>query len=159
MAENHERNVGTTKLGEGFVWKTKKPEKMIDDEWAELEMKIVSTIRLCLIDELMYDVMDVMSIATIWLKLKSQYMSKSLKNKLNFKWKLYGLKMVEGADLAQHINTFNQLISDMLRINIKFNDEDNAMMLLTSIPASYEHLVTILCWGRRLWNLKRSQES
>ena len=58
MAENHERNVGTTKLGEGFVWKTKKPEKMIDDKWVELEMKIVSTIRLCLTDELMYDVMD-----------------------------------------------------------------------------------------------------
>ena len=45
MAENRERNIGTKKLGEGFVWKTKNPEKMIDDEWAELEMKIVSTIR------------------------------------------------------------------------------------------------------------------
>ena len=45
MAENRERNVGTKKLGEGFVWKTKNPEKMIDDEWVELEMKIVSTIR------------------------------------------------------------------------------------------------------------------
>ena len=31
---------------------------MIDDKWVELEMKIVSTIRLCPTDELMYDVMD-----------------------------------------------------------------------------------------------------
>ena len=93
----------------------------------------------------MYDVMDEVSIVVIWLKLKRQYMSKSLKNKLNIKWKLFGLKMVEGADMAQHINMFNQLITDMLKINIKFNDEDNAMMVLTSIPASYEHLVTILC--------------
>ena len=81
-------------------------------------------------------------------------MSKSLKNKLNLKWKLYGLKMVEGVDLAQHINTFNQLISDMLRINIKFNDEDKVMMLLTSIPASYKHLVTILCWGKETLEFK-----
>lgn len=127
---------------------------MIDDKWEELEMKTVSTIRLCPTDELMYDVMDEVSIAAIWLKLKSQYMSKSLKNKLNIKWKLYGLKMVEGADMAQHINTFNQLISDMLRTNIKFNDEDNAMMVLTSIPSSYEHLVTILCWGKETLEFK-----
>ena len=118
MVENGERNISTTKLGEGFVWKTKKPEKMIDDEWEELEMRIVSTIQLCPTDELMYNVMDEVLTAAIWLKLKSQYMSKSFKNKLNLKWKLYGLKMVEGADLAQHTNTFNQLISAMLRINI-----------------------------------------
>ena len=68
---------------------------------------------------------------------------------------LYELKMVDGADLTQHINTFNLVSSDMLRIDIKLDDQDKAMMLLTSLPASYEHLVTTLCWGRRLWNLKR----
>jgi len=55
----------------------------------------------------MYDVMDKVSTAALWLKLESRYLSKSLTNKLNLKWKLYGLKMVEGADLPQHINTFN----------------------------------------------------
>ena len=48
----------------------------------------------------MYDVMDDMSTAAVWLKLESKYMSKSLTNKLNLKRKLYKLKMVEGADLA-----------------------------------------------------------
>ena len=48
----------------------------------------------------MYDVIDDMSTAAIWLKLESQYMSKSLTNKLNLKRKLYKLKMVEGVDLA-----------------------------------------------------------
>ena len=37
--------------------KIKKPEKMTDDEWEELDMKAVSTIRLLLVDEVMYDVM------------------------------------------------------------------------------------------------------
>ena len=75
-------------------------------------------------------------------------MSKSLTNKLDLKQKLYGLKMVESANLAQHINTSNQVISDTLWIDIKFNDEDKAMMLLTSLSFSYEHLVTTLCWGK-----------
>ena len=80
--------------------KAKKPETIMDDEWEELDMKVVNTIRLYLADELMYDVMDDVSSAAIWLKLESRYMSKSLTNKLNLKRKLYELKMVEGANLA-----------------------------------------------------------
>ena len=80
--------------------KAKKPETIMDDEWEELDMKVVNTIRLYLADELMYDVMDDVSSAAIWLKLESRYMSKSLTNKLNHKRKLYELKMVEGVDLA-----------------------------------------------------------
>ena len=80
--------------------KAKKPDTMMDVEWEELDMKMVSTIRLCLVDELMYDVIDDMFTSAIWLKLENRYMSKSLTNKLNLKRKLYKLKMAEGADLA-----------------------------------------------------------
>uniref|UniRef100_A0A2N9J5P5 CCHC-type domain-containing protein n=1 Tax=Fagus sylvatica TaxID=28930 RepID=A0A2N9J5P5_FAGSY len=120
----------------------------------ELDMKAVSTIRLLLADEVMYDVMEENSTAGIWLNLEKRYMSKSLTNKLHLKQKLYGLKMTEGADLRQHINTFKQIISDMLRIDIKFEDEDKAMMLLTSLPASYEHLVTTLLYGKETLELE-----
>uniref|UniRef100_A0A2N9J203 Integrase catalytic domain-containing protein n=1 Tax=Fagus sylvatica TaxID=28930 RepID=A0A2N9J203_FAGSY len=134
--------------------KTKKPEKMTDKEWEELDMKAVSTIRLLLADEVMYDVMEENSTTGIWLNLEKRYMSKSLMNKLHLKQKLYGLKMTEGVDLRQHINTFKQIISDMLRIDIKFEDEDKAMMLLTSLPASYEHLVTTLLYGKETLELE-----
>ena len=79
--------------------KTKKPEKMTDDEWEELDMKAVSTIRLLLADDVMYDVMEEKSTSGIWLNLEKRYMSKSLMNKLHLKQKLYGLKMTEDADL------------------------------------------------------------
>ena len=72
-------------LVKALYGKAKKPETMTDDKWEELDMKAVSTIGLCLANELMYDVMDDVSIATIWLKLESRYMSKSLINKLNLK--------------------------------------------------------------------------
>ena len=98
--------------------------------------------------------MDDVSTAAIWLKLESQYMSKSFTNKLNLKRKLYELKMAEGADLAQHVHTFNKIISDLLWIDIKFDDEKNAMMLLSSLPAFYEHLVTTLIWGKETLEFK-----
>ena len=128
----------------------KKLEGMNDMDWKDLEAKVVATIRLCLADDVMYHVMDEESPVAIWLKLESWYISKSLTNKLYLKQKLYGLKMVEGSDLSQYINVFNQIISDLKRIDVKFKDKDKALMLLSSLPASstYEILVTTLMWGK-----------
>jgi hypothetical protein len=106
---------------------------------------VVATIRLCLGDDVMYHVMDEESLAAVWLKLESRYMSKSLTNKLFLKQPLYGLKMAEGSDLSQHI-VFNQVINNLKRVDVKFENEDKALMLLNSLPTStmYENLVTTL---------------
>ena len=134
----------------------KQPEEMDDMDWKDLEAKVAATIRLCLADDVMYHVMDEESLAAIWLKLESRYMSKSLMKKLYLKQKLYGLKMTESSDLSQHINMFNQIISDLKRIDVKFEDKDKALMLLNSLPASstYENLVTTLMWGKETLDLE-----
>ena len=72
-------------LVKALYGKIKKPKKMTNDEWEELDMKAVSTIRLLLIHEVMYDVMEKRSTAGIWLNLEKRYMSKSLTNKLHLK--------------------------------------------------------------------------
>jgi len=63
---------------------------------------------------------------------------------------LYGLKMAEGSDLSQHINIFNHIISDLKRVDVKFEDGEKALMLLKSLPVSntYGNLVTILTRGK-----------
>lgn len=69
-------------LMKALYGKAKKLDMMTYAEWEELDMNAVSSIRLCLANELMCDVMDDVSIVAKWLKLESQYMSKSLTNKL-----------------------------------------------------------------------------
>ncbi|KAL0459207.1 UNVERIFIED_CONTAM: Retrovirus-related Pol polyprotein from transposon TNT 1-94 [Sesamum latifolium] len=76
------------------------------------------------------------------------YVQKSITNKLYLKQRLYGLKMQEGSDLAQHVNIFNQIITDLARLDVSIEDEDRAMILLCSLPFSYEHLVTTLTYGK-----------
>jgi hypothetical protein len=49
-------------------------------------------------------------------------MSKSLTNKLYLKQRLYNLKMAKGSDLSQHINMFNQIIGDLKRVDVKFEE-------------------------------------
>jgi hypothetical protein len=53
----------------------------------------------------------------------------------------------------QHVNTFNQVIKDFPEIN----DEDKAIIMLCSLPNSYEHLGTPpLHMGKTLSNWKTS---
>jgi hypothetical protein len=54
--------------------------------------------------------------------------------------------MVKGSYLSQHINAFNQIIGDLKRVDVKFENEDKALMLLNSLPTfpTYENLVTTL---------------
>ena len=51
---------------------------------------------------------------------------------------------------------FNQIISDLKRIDVKFKDEDKALMLLNSLPASstYENLVITLMWEKETLELE-----
>jgi hypothetical protein len=64
--------------------------------------------------------------------------------------------MVEGSDLSQHIKVFNQIIGDLKRVDVKFEDKDKALMLLNSLPTSstYENLVTTLIWGKETLELE-----
>ena len=63
--------------------------------------------------------------------------------------------MSEGSDLSQRINVFNQIIGDLKTIDVKFEDEDKALMLLKlSTSFTYENLVTTLTWGKETLELE-----
>ena len=114
----------------------------------EMQAQTCATMRLCLADQIMYHVMDESSPKKIWDKLAKKFMSKTLTRKLYLKQKLYGLKMQEGSDLAEHVNVFNQLVADLGKVDVKIEDEDMAIVLLCSLPDSSDHLVTTLTYGK-----------
>lgn len=55
--------------------------------------------------------------------------------------------MQEGSNLQQHLNAFNQIISDLARLDVKIKDEDKAYIMLRSLPSYYEHLVKTFTYG------------
>ena len=126
--------------------------KVDNNAWEDMQVQAAATIRLCLADQVMYHVMDEDTPKGIWDKLANRYMSKSATNKLYLKQKFYGLKMQEGSDLVEHVNAFNQLVTDLARLDVKIEDEDKALLLLVSLPPSYEHLVITLTHGKTTVN-------
>ncbi|GJS46695.1 retrovirus-related pol polyprotein from transposon TNT 1-94 [Tanacetum coccineum] len=49
--------------------------------------------------------------------------------------------------ISEHIDEFNKIVLDLANIEVKFKDEDLALLLLTSLPASYEHFEDTLLYG------------
>ena len=83
-----------------------------------------------------------------WNRLYALYMTKTLSNRLFLKTKFFSFKMSENQRLQDHMDNFNQLCLDLENINIKYEDEDKALVLLHSLPKSYETFVDILKHGR-----------
>ncbi|GJS67950.1 retrovirus-related pol polyprotein from transposon TNT 1-94 [Tanacetum coccineum] len=86
--------------------------------------------------------------AGVWSKLETLYMKKSLANKLYLKKKLYTFYMPAERKISELIDEFNKIVLDLENIEVKFEDEDLALLLLTSLPASYEHFVDTLLYRR-----------
>ena len=94
--------------------------------------------------------MNVMSEPTardLWQKLESLYQNKSLVNKLFLRKKLYNFRMHEGGSFSIHLYNFNTLISQLVSIGVKFQDDDKAITLLCSLPDSWNNLIVVINGG------------
>ncbi|GJY13619.1 hypothetical protein Tco_0382928 [Tanacetum coccineum] len=125
------------------------PVDMEAGEKATLMKKAYSTLILCLGDRVLREVTKETTAVGIWTKLTSLYMTKSLANRLYLKKKLYTYYMSPGTKTGDlYLYEFNKLILDLANIDIEIEDEDQALMLLTSLPSSYENFVETLLYGR-----------
>jgi len=56
-------------------------------------------------------------------------------------------------DLHDHINKFNKLVSQLLHVDDKLSDEEQALLLLALLLRSFKALVQTLLVGRSTLNL------
>ena len=70
--------------------------------------------------------------------LSDMYEKSSANNKVHLMKKLFNLKMVENALVAQHLNEFKTITNQLLFVEIDFDDEIRALIVLASLPNSWE---------------------
>ena len=70
--------------------------------------------------------------------LSSMYEKPLTNNKVHLMKKLFNLKMVEGTSVAQHLNEFNTITNQLSFVEIDFDDEICAVIVLASLPNSWE---------------------
>ncbi|GJV59270.1 transposable element [Tanacetum coccineum] len=114
----------------------------LDAKYNSQDEKAHSTILLSLSDEVLYEV------AGVWKKLEKLYMTKSLTNKLLLKQRLFSLRMKEGSALKDHLDALNSILMDLKNVEVKIDDEDAALILLVSLPPSFENFVNSFVVGK-----------
>jgi hypothetical protein len=125
-----------------LLGKEKQPTTITDDDWDEMDATALSAIRLCLVDDVLFNIVLEKTTTSLWTKLESLYMTKSLTSRIYLKRQLYSLQMKEGTKVADHLNTFNTLIVQLTSMEVKFEDEDKAITLLCLLFESWDNLVT-----------------
>ncbi|KAJ8632670.1 hypothetical protein MRB53_026006 [Persea americana] len=132
-----------------LLGKEYKLERLDADEWADIDERAMSSVEQYLSDEIMFNIMEEESAKDLWEKLDKLCMGKNLTNKLYLKKQLNGLKMEEGCGLMEHMDTFNRMISDLLKLeNVESDDEDRFLQLLNSLSGPYVHFVITLLFGK-----------
>lgn len=51
-----------------------------------------------------------------------------------------------GKELEDHLDDFNKIILDLENIEIKIDDEDQALLLLRSLPSEFDSLSDTYIW-------------
>ncbi|KAK1423937.1 hypothetical protein QVD17_19248 [Tagetes erecta] len=127
---------------------TEKEKHDVEEKWKNLKEKAHSAIILSLGDKVLREVSKETTAHGIWTKLGSLYLTKSLANRLYLKKRLYTFQMGQGKSLNDHVDEFHKMILDLENIDVKIDNEDQAILFLASLPQSYEHFVDTLMFGR-----------
>ena len=67
--------------------------------------------------------------------------------------------MNEGIAVLEHLNFFKKIISELLLVDAKINEEDKALIFLSSLPESYDYIVTTILHSKKTLILKEVTSS
>uniref|UniRef100_A0A0D3AR70 Retrovirus-related Pol polyprotein from transposon TNT 1-94-like beta-barrel domain-containing protein n=1 Tax=Brassica oleracea var. oleracea TaxID=109376 RepID=A0A0D3AR70_BRAOL len=112
---------------------SKKPEKMDQDVWELLDRQVLGVIRLTLSKNVAHNVAKEKTAEGL-MKVLSDMYEKPLANN----------KMEEGGLVAAHVNEFNTIVNQLSSVEIEFDDEVRALILLASLPNSWEPMRAVV---------------
>ena len=146
-------------LGKALEGESKLPEALSPDKKEEIMAKARSTIQLSLADNVLREVMGEKTADSLWTALEEKYSVKTLSNQLYQRKRLYTFKYSGEKPIRDHIDDFNRMITDVQAAGIAVEDIDQAMILLTSLPPSYDNFCDTIMYGRSSITVKTVKEA
>jgi hypothetical protein len=119
----------------------KKPAAMKDEEWEILERKALGTIRLSLTASVDFKISKEKTTKGLMETLAKLYEKPLASNKVFLMKILFNMKMSKGGSVADHLNEFNMVTNELSSVKVDFDDEVRALLILCSLPESWNGLV------------------
>ncbi|KAL5841705.1 hypothetical protein ACOSQ3_012308 [Xanthoceras sorbifolium] len=120
----------------------KKPDDMKEEDWNLLDRQALRVIRLTLSRNVAFNIVKEKTTAGLITALSNMYEKPSASNKVHLMRRLFNLRMAEGASVAQHLNEHNTITTQLSSVEIEFDEEVRALILLSSLPDSWNATVT-----------------
>ena len=114
---------------------------MSDADWKKLKKTTLGSIRQWVDISLYNHVAKEINPHTLWKNLENMYETKNAQAKIFLMWKLMNLKLKEGQSIAEHLNDFKGMISQLSVEGLSLDDETRACLLLGSLLDSWNTLV------------------
>lgn len=128
--------------------KPKKKETLEKEEALHEKMKKArSIIVLSVTNSVLRKIRKEETATRIMRALDQLYLAKSLPNRFYLKQKLYGYRMSESLSIESNTDEYFQLITDLENIDVMVSDEDQAILLLMSLPKQFDQLRDTLGYG------------
>ncbi|KAE8728570.1 hypothetical protein F3Y22_tig00004205pilonHSYRG00040 [Hibiscus syriacus] len=122
----------------------KQPEGIKNEDCALLDRQALGVIRLTLSRNVAFNIAKEKTTTGLMTALSSMYEKPSASNKVHLMMPLFNLRMAEGASVAQHLNELNTITTQLSFVEIEFDDEVRALILLSSLPDSWNATVTVV---------------
>ena len=123
-------------------------------DYIVLNKKALHFVHLTLTKNVAFNVKNVTSVAKNMKVLVETYEKSCGFNKVHLMCCLFNLKMFDGTRVADHVNEFSGIISQLSSIEISFDDEILAFFLLSSLLESWNATVMIMSSSSRNQKMK-----
>ncbi|KAB5511771.1 hypothetical protein DKX38_028799 [Salix brachista] len=114
-----------------------KPNNITATDWDLLDRQVLG-VRLTLSRSVAHNVIKEKTTAELMTALSGMYEKPSANNKVHLMKKLFNLRMSNDTSVAQHLNDYNTITNQLSSVEIEFDDEIRALILLASLPNGWE---------------------
>ncbi|GBM64627.1 Retrovirus-related Pol polyprotein from transposon TNT 1-94 [Araneus ventricosus] len=108
-------------------------------KWTETDEKAKADLILCISPVELKQIKNCVTSRDIWIKLEEIYQSKGPARKATLLKSLIQLKMPDTGDVRDHLRKFFDVVDKLSEMEIKIDENLLSIMLLYSLPASYEN--------------------
>lgn len=131
-------------LADPIETKGVRPADKKEEEWNKLNRKAVGMIRQQIDISVFHHVAKETNAYDIWQKLQNMYERKTVRNKALLMRRLVNLRYKDGTSITEHMSNFQSLVNQLASVNKILDDEMQALLLLGTLPDSWETLVVSL---------------